>query len=53
MIQFNVKRFGKLAVWSLANDRSFYTKQALTMLTVLTLLLCHDSFFPNTLDRGV
>ena len=34
MIQFNIKRFGKLAVWSLTNDRSFYTKQALTMLAV-------------------
>ena len=34
MIQFNIKRFGKLAVWSLTNDRSFYVKQALTMLAV-------------------
>lgn len=38
MIQFNIHRFGKLAKWALTNDRSFYTKQALTMLTVLTLL---------------
>ena len=46
MIQFNIKRFGKLAVWSLTNDRSFYTKQALTMLTVLTLLfVCVTTHF--------
>ena len=38
MIQFNIHRFGKLAKWALTNDRSFYTKQALTMLTILTLL---------------
>lgn len=46
MIQFNIKRFGKLAVWSLTNDRSFYVKQALTMLTVLTLLfVCVTTHF--------
>ena len=46
MIQFNIKRFGKMAMWSLTNDRSFYTKQALTMLTVLTLLfVCVTTHF--------
>ena len=46
MIQFNIKRFGKLAMWSLTNDRSFNTKQALTMLTVLTLLfVCVTTHF--------
>ena len=34
MIQFNIKRFGKMAMWSLTNDKNFYTKQALTMLAV-------------------
>ena len=46
MIQFNIKRFGKLVRWSLTNDRSFYVKQALTMLTVLTLLfVCVTTHF--------
>ena len=53
MIQFNIKRFGKLAVWSLTNDRSFYTKQALTMLTVLTLLfVCVTTHFFQTRSIG-
>ena len=53
MIQFNIKRFGKLAMWSLTNDRSFYTKQALTMLTVLTLLfVCVTTHFFQTRSIG-
>ena len=34
MIQFSIHRFGKLAKWTLTNDKSFYTKQAMTMLAV-------------------
>lgn len=53
MIQFNIKRFGKLAVWSLTNDRSFYVKQALTMLTVLTFLfVCVTTHFFQTRSIG-
>lgn len=34
MIQFSIHRFGKLAKWTLTNDKSFYMKQAMTMLAV-------------------
>ena len=38
MIQFSFNRFGKLARWSLANDRKYYVRTFLQMLTVLTLV---------------
>ena len=38
MIQFSFNRFGKLASWSLTNDRKYYVKTFLQMLTVLTLV---------------
>ena len=38
MIQFNFNRFGKLARWSLVNDRSYYVRTFLQMLAVLTLV---------------
>ena len=38
MIQFNVKRFAKLARWSLTNDRKYYVKNFLWVLVVLTLM---------------
>ena len=38
MIQFNFNRFGKLAKWSLTNDKGFYLKQALMLFVVFTLL---------------
>lgn len=38
MIQFSFNRFGKLARWSLTNDRSYYVRTFLQMLVVLTLV---------------
>ena len=38
MIQFNFNRFGKVAHWSLVNDRSYYVRTFLQMVTVLTLV---------------
>ena len=38
MIQFSFNRFGKLARWSLANDRKYYVRTFLQMVTVLTLV---------------
>ena len=38
MIQFNFNRFGKLAKWSLTNDRSYYVRSFLQVLVVLTLI---------------
>ena len=38
MIQFNIQRFGKLAKWSLANDRSYYVRSFLQVLVILTLI---------------
>ena len=38
MIQFSFNRFEKLARWSLVNDRSYYVRTFLQMVTVLTLV---------------
>ena len=38
MIQFNIHRFGKVARWSLTNDKSFYVRTLLQMFVVLTLI---------------
>ena len=38
MIQFDFNRFGKMARWSLVNDRSYYVRTFLQMVTVLTLV---------------
>ena len=38
MIQFSFNRFGKLARWSLTNDRKYYVRTFVQMLTVLTLV---------------
>lgn len=37
MIQFSFNRFGKLARWSLTNDRKYYVRTFLQILTILTL----------------
>ena len=37
MIQFDFNRFGKLARWSLVNDKSYYVRTFLQMVAVLTL----------------
>ena len=38
MIQFNFNRFGKLARWSLTNDKKYHVKTFLQTLVILTLL---------------
>ena len=38
MIQFSFNRFGKMARWSLVNDRSYYVRTFLQMVAVLTLV---------------
>ena len=38
MIQFNLNRFGKLAKWSLRNDRNYYVKSFLQLFVVTTLI---------------
>ena len=38
MIQFNFNRFGKLAKWSLTNDRSYYVRGFMQVLVILTLI---------------
>ncbi|MBO4718901.1 MAG: hypothetical protein J5658_03405 [Prevotella sp.] len=38
MIQFNFNRFGKLAKWSLTNDRSYFVRSFLQVLVILTLI---------------
>ena len=38
MIQFNFNRFGKLARWSLTNDRSYFVRSFLQVLVILTLI---------------
>ena len=38
MIQFNINRFGKLARWSLTNDRKYHVKTFLQTLVIMTLL---------------
>ena len=38
MIQFNFNRFGKVAKWSLTNDRSYYLRSFLQVLVILTLI---------------
>ncbi len=37
MIQFNINRFGKLARWSLTNDKRYYIRSFLQVFAVLTL----------------
>lgn len=38
MIQFNIKRFGKLACWSLANDKRYFIKSFLQIFVVMLLI---------------
>ena len=47
MIQFNLNRFGKLAKWSLRNDRSYFVKNFLQTLVILTLIFL---FFTTVVD---
>ena len=38
MIQFNFSRFGKVAKWSLTNDRNYFVRSFLQVLVILTLI---------------
>ena len=38
MIQFNFNRFGKVAKWSLTNDKGYYLRSFLQVLVILTLI---------------
>ena len=38
MIQFNLNRFGKLARWSLTNDKKYHVKTFFQTLVIMTLL---------------
>ena len=38
MIQFNINRFGKLARWSLTNDRKYHVKTFFQTLVIMTLV---------------
>ena len=46
MIQFSLNRFGKLAQWSLTNDRKYYVK---SFLQVFVIMLLGFLFFPTTI----
>lgn len=46
MIQFSLNRFGKLAKWSLTNDRKYYVK---SFLQVFVIMLLGFLFFPTTI----
>jgi len=52
MIQFNCNRFGKLAKWSLANDRSYFVRCFMQVLVVLTLIFLAftTNFFKFTVN---
>jgi len=52
MIQFDFNRFGKVAKWSLTNDRSYYVRSFLQMLVVLTLIFLAftTNFFKFTVN---
>ena len=49
MKQFDIKRFGKLARWSLANDRKYHVKSMLQVFAVLAFLFL---FFTWVMNRG-
>ena len=38
MIQFNIQRFGKLACWTLRNERNFLVRNTLQMLVAMSLI---------------
>ena len=55
MIQFNIHRFGKVAKWSLINDKSFYVRTLLQMFVVLTLIFLFFTtsfYWLNGADTG-
>ena len=48
MIQFNIQRFGKLARWSLVNDKKYFVKSFLQVFAILTFLFL---FFTYVMSR--
>lgn len=48
MIQFNIQRFGKLARWSLVNDKKYLVKSFLQVFAILTFLFL---FFTYVMSR--
>ena len=48
MIQFNIQRFGKLARWSLVNDKKYFIKSFLQVFAILTFLFL---FFTWVMSR--
>ena len=48
MIQFNIQRFGKLAKWTLVNDKKYFIKSFLQVFAILTFLFL---FFTYVMSR--
>jgi hypothetical protein len=51
MIQFNFNRFGKLARWSLTNDKKYHVKTFLQTLVIMTLLYLFFTSITVTFDK--
>ncbi len=47
MIQFNISRFGKLARWSLVNDKKYFIKSFLQVFAILTFLFLFFTWVMN------
>ena len=47
MIQFNIKRFGKLAKWTLVNDKKYLVKSFLQVFAILTFLFLFFTWVMN------
>ena len=47
MIQFNIQRFGKLARWSLVNDKKYFIKSFLQVFAILTFLFLFFTWVMN------
>lgn len=50
MIQFNINRFGKLARWSLTNDKKYYVRSFLQVFAMLTLVFLFFSGIVFTIN---
>ena len=47
MIQFNIQRFGKLAKWTLVNDKKYLVKSFLQVFAILTFLFLFFTWVMN------
>ena len=47
MIQFDIQRFGKLAKWSLVNDKKYFIKSFLQVFAILTFLFLFFTWVMN------